>query len=686
MMILCHLASAATLAFALFLLPALAVQAPNAQAFAASSWSVLLPFAGLFLLAFLLLGGIGLVSRWSRRLLVAYLVVAVMALLCGQIFGQTEGVVLDGAAHDLDVPALRAGLELAALAVVALAGALAWRRIASHAGTTVLVVAGWALASGLVSASSHGGGADQGEAEAALDLGALSSRFNVIHVMFDSLRSDVLAEILEGNPELAAGLQGFTIYPEHAGYSNWTTISLGAILADRLYFEEPVGDEPANDLFGRWIGRESLPARLQADGFQVAAMPPGRIFCETASFPCAVLDVAAAGAGVEVDQSDPGATLQAERILLANLALLRLAPAFLKPAVYDRGGFLIPDQEAGASLTPIQRDIVLSRDMVRHVARSLAVRTEQPVYKFLHFYPPHRPFMLDAACARQEEVLESWENYRAQATCAVRLFADLVTRLKELDAFDHSLIVLQSDTGLNTRRSGKGGGQPVTTTESYDQAELLGYARPALAIKPIGGTSALAVSAERTHHRDTFRLLAEASRGSDGRMQLDLEPRLYPADGPRPFVVSGPVRPHTRRLAPYDRFAVDGPVADWASWRFEGSFEAPGTPLRAPEPIRAVRLSAPGSDRVAPGQEIQLTALVEGGSDQVVLTFLRRTADGRLDVIAPWGFARSINWVVEDGNRDACRLELLAVARNELDPEDKRRLGELSIPLSRPGC
>jgi hypothetical protein len=99
-----HLAAALVLSFALVLLPSIAVQAPNAGAFATPAWQILLPSLLAFLTGWAVLALLSLLASWSPRLLVAYLVAAVAALLCSQVFGQAEGVVLDGARRELTVP------------------------------------------------------------------------------------------------------------------------------------------------------------------------------------------------------------------------------------------------------------------------------------------------------------------------------------------------------------------------------------------------------------------------------------------------------------------------------------------------------------------------------------------------------------------------------------------------------
>lgn len=688
-----QVAGACLLAFVAILLPAITVHAPNAASFTSPALPVLLPFLGAFLVGWALLLLLARIARWSPRLLAVYLTGTLILLLCSQIFGQTESFVLDGVAHELTIPPIRSAVEGAIILAVAVAGLLFWRRIAAIAGTAIIALGFWACASGLISASAYLTQEAQTSqtsqtSQTALPFSALSSDFNVIHVMFDSLRSDAFATILADHPELGQKLDGFTFYPDHAGYSNWTTISLGAILADKLYFDEPVNDLPANELFGRWIAQDSLPARLDKAGFDVGMMPPGRIFCGGAAFHCATLDAEAEQSGVDIGGSaDPAATLNAERILLANLSLLRLAPSSLKPSVYRQGAYLIPTGKAAEkdSLTPIQRDIVLSRDVARHLAENLAIGTDKPVYRFLHFYPPHRPFMLDAACQQVAEGEDDWPTYMAQATCSVRLFARFVDKLKELGVYDRTVIVLQSDTGLNVLPDGAPG-EAVTQTEIYDRAQLMGYARPALAIKPLSARGDLTVSSQPTHQRDTFRLLAEAARDENGDPLLDLSPKARGDDTVRPFVVSGPVRPHTRRLAPFEQFAISGPVDAWQSWRFEGAFEAPGKPLAAQRPITSVDLAATPKGPVALGQEIRLSANVTGGTGQPVLMFFRRTEDGKFAIVSPRGFANDVAWTVEDGNRDACKLELLVAARNELDPEDAQLVGELAVPLSKPGC
>ncbi|MBX5471971.1 MAG: sulfatase-like hydrolase/transferase [Acetobacteraceae bacterium] len=698
-----HFAAGAIMSFVLFVLPPVSVHAPNASEFGGSAWQLLWPFLVLFVIGTIITAVIAHLASFRPILLVLYLSTSIAALVTSQILSGSHKIVLDGGVHAYRASTFAAAGEIVLLGGIFVLALVLRRQIYANRRFVTAVISLWALLAAAVPSLAYLSSRQIDRTSRLEPLARLSSKLNVLHVMFDSLQSDAFMEILERDPSLRQEFEGFVLYKEHSGYSNWTSISIPALLAGHLYFDEHTDKtETAQDIIRRWTTEESLMARLAARGFDVSAMQPGRFLCEGASYPCTTLEV-------NFDQlkqwakntpalklNDDSRLFTGEQALLADLSLLRLSPSIVKAAIYNDGRFLLSQGRVASvdDLTPIQKDVVLSVGFASYLGKNFTAVGETPAYKFIHIFPPHKPFVLGKDCGLQRASLarggaeETWDNYLEQAHCAIRLFVGLLRKLKELGIYDNTVIVLQADTGLGMSPGAEKRPEEPIVSElgNYTVSNLIGYAQPVFAIKQLAARGPLATSNELTHHRDTIPMVMSAISGVETQPSSSFRSKPGTRQQPRPFVVSGILRPGVRRITPFELFEITGPLRDFENWTFKGQFKAPGELAQPLREIDSVLLEVTPKGKISIGDTITLSAMVSGGEPDLLYLFFHRTGEGKLGLIQNWSFRSEARWTVGETHRNRCVLELLVAVRNEGSPEKNNKSFELAVPLKRPGC
>lgn len=133
------------------------------------------------------------------------------------------------------------------------------------------------------------------------------------------------------------------------------------------------------------------------------------------------------------------------RWLLADLWLMRALPNFLQREVYGDGrgpftrAFLRPE-EAGENARTMA-----SLDLMDRLIADEAARPPRGQYVFAHLMNPHAPTVLDADCRYAPDQGEY--DVIPQTTCATRLMARFLERLRALGRYDAAVVVIQSDHG-----------------------------------------------------------------------------------------------------------------------------------------------------------------------------------------------------------------------------------------------
>jgi hypothetical protein len=314
----------------------------------------------------------------------------------------------------------------------------------------------------------------QAEAKPAAAATGARPQGNVYHVMLDMYQSELFPIVLEQQRDL--DFSGFRFYRRYNSNYSRTEISIPAILAGRFYAS---GESfPA---FEAQAHRQGYWAALRDNNVDVWLYPYiglHRSFCPEFPLGCTYAE----DLYLESKQFFSIATIVDFWFLrlLPNSVALRIyrgsysftrphlgieaPPAFsLTASVLNFAGSTawagLVERSATKKLTLAPADVALytSRRQLMSVALFEQFLRDEPrrpangQYTYIHVMIPHPPWTLDEKCnglpPSTEDIDAGPGSPLGTTSCATRLAARLVDRLKELGRFDNSLIMIQSDHG-----------------------------------------------------------------------------------------------------------------------------------------------------------------------------------------------------------------------------------------------
>lgn len=314
------------------------------------------------------------------------------------------------------------------------------------------------------------------------DVFEFSSELNLVHLLPDGFQGDIAREVLEDHPEIAARLEGFTLYRDHLGMYQGTAASVPTIFTGRPF------DFEAGYSVRRTVDEMQLyayPARLQENGFRLDYVALSSAYCLKGAASCITRpfnDLKPRGYYRYKDEHFAYAIAQ-----LADLTLFRHLPMFLKERIYNNGDWLFADTTLdGSSPWP---DPVL-REWIDH----MVVAGPQSRYKWYHYIGTHIPPRWDANCVFNRELERSRQQYYDQSICLLTGIARFADKLREFGIFDQTAIIISGDHGVNIEPDDL---QGVKANASL-YASVLGAARPVLMIKPMKNREAFQISESPT--------------------------------------------------------------------------------------------------------------------------------------------------------------------------------------------
>jgi hypothetical protein len=396
----------------------------------------------------------------------------------------------------------------------------------------------------------------------AQEIFAFSNEHNVIHIILDSMQSDVLAEILrKDRPFYRSKLRGFTFFADCLAAFPVTWPSILAILSGETY----ENGESRFDFEKRILEGPTVGSILGKHGYEVdvANWRPHYMSGEVSR-------------RFVIDQKYGLSAISRTRYEAAelmDLVVFRSAPHLLKRSVYN-------DQ-----LWQIRRWISQPRRIptfhfggkyfLDDLTRAARVRSGRPAYKYFHFVQSHGPPVFDENCEYLGEALPSSRaNMERQSTCVIRQAVRLLDSLRRLGVYDSSTIVIQSDHG---------GWLPVRLRnddqwEGHDTPRAIGAALPVLLVKPRNSTTAFVTSKAPVSLTDVQATILDLE-GLENRSKGTSAFRV-PPDGVRErrfhFHEWSPTAEADEYIDRIDVYRVLGPATDRRSWSLESTLFPPG--------------------------------------------------------------------------------------------------------------
>ena len=189
---------------------------------------------------------------------------------------------------------------------------------------------------------------------------------------------------------------------------------------------------------------------------------------------------------------------------------------------------------------------------------------------------------MDAECAYTGRHLRMTPgNYRAQARCALRVVESLLDRLRQLDLYDRSAIVVTSDHGttLFPRRNNPLAEIVTPGGISLHAVEL--FATPLLLVKPFGAQGPVQTSHAPTAITDLPATLLDLA-GLPNTLETGTSAVALDAATPRQRTFAyhswggqGPNTPSSRWFDALHLFSVNGRVTDPDAWRYRRAIFEP---------------------------------------------------------------------------------------------------------------
>ena len=398
----------------------------------------------------------------------------------------------------------------------------------------------------------------------------LSSTRNLIHIVLDMFPSRTFVDILDADrPAFDRDWPGFTFFANHLGTLRTTPFSMPAMLSGVAFRNEMPFDEflTRHPSIFHALGQRGYRLR-SVTGYNGNVHP-------SPTFP---------GADAAVRYTIPTpygsyrdyATVAAARLL--DLSLFRHAPHALKPGIYRDRQWLVQQWiESRRGPEAIAEQPFADAAFLREFANRVTQGDDVPVYTLLHVILPHVPVVTDADCAYAPKPAPVPEDFANQARCALSAVRTLLQRLRDLDLYDRSAIIVTSDHGTG-----------LAVIEPEDEHPLRGMRSPAgvtyptiesratplLLVKPFAAQGPLQTSYAPTAITDVPATLLDLAGLPDalgrGASVLRIDPaaprqRTYAHHGFRP----------TRFLDVLHVFSVNGQVRDPDAWSYHRTVFGP---------------------------------------------------------------------------------------------------------------
>jgi hypothetical protein len=206
----------------------------------------------------------------------------------------------------------------------------------------------------------------------------------------------------------------------------------------------------------------------------------------------------------------------------------------------------------------------------------MSVNRQKPLYKLIHFLTSHYPAALNENCEHVQQMLPwNWDNIRVQARCSLDHFLLFLEKLKALEVYDSSLIIVQADHGYWNIEDSLGQLDLRNVDETVEKdfgsaerfAKVVASSLPLLMIKPPRANGPLqksSVQASSTDVAATIGGILQLGGEFTGRSVFDLGPEEVRE---RSFSYYDKLnRAEDRYFEHFYRFTITGSAFDRRSW------------------------------------------------------------------------------------------------------------------------
>ena len=561
----------------IFLFTPFTLYVGNLDKFTAPIWPMLALYGipALVLTALLMVIGMALGEARYRRYAVLIATLGLLVWLQGNALVWEYGL-LDGQNIDWTQGTWRGWLDLG-IWIAAILAAMVYYRAAErpiiHAAFAVfalqLVVLGYTgfqKVDGLLAKSQVTQPAD-----ALKEIQRFSSTQNVLQIILDGFQADVFNEITSNEfvgQHYRSVLQGFTFFKDNMGAFPTTYMAVPALLGGVIYRNQM----PKNDFLQTVIGGKSIVNTVFEAGYEVDLVSEDYWIGKY---------TAANHTNAYIIPTTNHATAQAralgEAAKLLDLTLFRLSPHFVKKYVHNDQVWVVQPAIFGPNNLPIW--YFEHTAFLDDVAVSMSADRAAPVYKLIHVMNTHWPMVVNGNCEYAGGSLpRNRMTVTTQSRCSLDAVIRILDKMKELEIYDNSLIVIMADHGAGLRPYDV---KPTTAENGEDAVlmnpQVVSMATPLMAIKPPGASGPFQVSTVPSTYVDTAITIASIlglESEFDGRSMFELRPG---EQRERRHYLHAWRRDEwdTEYFGPIQELIVNGSVYDSAAWRTGEKFLPP---------------------------------------------------------------------------------------------------------------
>lgn len=272
---------------------------------------------------------------------------------------------------------------------------------------------------------------------------------NVYHIVMDMFASPYMSYRLKGNnpPQF----EGFTFYPRAVSNYGRTNLSMRSVFAGNLH--------PSSITKWENIFSEGMVERMREHKVPMYLFPFYEWYCSAVTIMCrATIDIYyhdRKNVGMEflTDIAFQSAMPLSLRSYMQNALKYTERPTDTWDYGFSISNVIGSAFEAGNDVPKWRRTVqAVTMDTLDEFLNIEGSLSDRGRYVYLHMMVPHPPYSFDSDCTYVNPVHHNKKTYQAmldeQFACAVTAMESIVSRLRELDRFDKSLVVFHADHGF----------------------------------------------------------------------------------------------------------------------------------------------------------------------------------------------------------------------------------------------
>jgi len=250
---------------------------------------------------------------------------------------------------------------------------------------------------------------------------------NIIVILLDCFQSDYFEYIANNYPEDVRSFEGFTFYRNTISQFPTTRASKPAIMTNAVYKNE----KPINEFTLESYKKSSL-GKIYKNKFysfySVGAPEPGTTDTVTMNY---VLN--------SFNWNDVPPYYE-----FIDYGMFRSLPTSLKKYIYNDGNWLLAFKGLKGYPPTIHGNDIRFLELFE--SRAKVDVSSKKTFKFIHFNIPHNPLRLNENL-QYDSTLSGVEGYIKQCRGALKIANRIIRKLKSLDIYDNTEIVIMSDHG-----------------------------------------------------------------------------------------------------------------------------------------------------------------------------------------------------------------------------------------------